>query len=312
MKSFLSCDWGTSSFRLRSVKLSDRSVLEEITSDQGTAATFQNWLASEQPEAQRESFYKDVLWRAIQTFKVLPSGGTPLIVSGMASSTVGIISLPYRHVPFAWDPTELIVGKIDADKEFGFPIHLVSGLRTKTDIMRGEETILLGCDLPKVEQSILIFPGTHSKHVMVENGVAVDFKTYTTGEVFNLLVERSLLSNSVKFGEDIESFDRGITAAKAENLLHSIFIVRTRHLLEDTSPISNYQYLSGLLIGSELIELAKTSCSIGVVSEEPLLKLYLHALEVLEMKQRVYSLSARQAFINGHCELATMMATSIQ
>jgi 2-keto-3-deoxy-galactonokinase len=89
-------------------------------------------------------------------------------------------------------------------------------------------------------------------------------------------------------------------------------MVRTRHLLEGTSPISNYQYLSGLLIGSELIELVKTSCSIIVVSEEPLLKLYLHALEVLDMKQRVNSLSARQAFINGQCELAAMLAMSIQ
>lgn len=312
MKSFLSCDWGTSSFRLRRVELRDRNVLEEVTSDQGTAVTFQNWLASGQPEEQRESFYKNALWQAIQNLNELPSSGTPLIVSGMASSTVGIISLPYQHFPFAWDPAQLIVRKIDADKEFGFPIHLVSGLRTKTDIMRGEETILLGCDLPKVGQSILIFPGTHSKHVRVENGIAVDFKTYTTGEVFNLLVERSLLSNSVKIGEDIESFNRGIIAAKTENLLHSIFMVRTRHLLEGTSPISNYQYLSGLLIGSELIELVKTSCSIIVVSEEPLLKLYLHALEVLDMKQRVNSLSARQAFINGQCELAAMLATSIQ
>jgi uncharacterized Rmd1/YagE family protein len=48
------------------------------------------------------------------------------------------------------------------------------------------------------------------------------------------------------------------------------------------------------------------------VSEEPLLKLYLHALEVLDIKQRVNSLSARQAFINGQCELAAMLAMSIQ
>ncbi len=78
-------------------------------------------------------------------------------------------------------------------KNFRIPYILVSGFQTDTDIMRGEETKLLGFDIPDDEERIFIFPGTHSKHVFVKNKTGIDFKTYMTGELFNLMSEKSIL-----------------------------------------------------------------------------------------------------------------------
>jgi 2-dehydro-3-deoxygalactonokinase len=43
MPNFLSCDWGTSSFRLRLADTGSGKVLCEEKSAQGTAATFNDW-----------------------------------------------------------------------------------------------------------------------------------------------------------------------------------------------------------------------------------------------------------------------------
>ena len=43
MKFFLSVDWGTSAFRVRLIDAINKSVLAEIKTDQGIAATFEKW-----------------------------------------------------------------------------------------------------------------------------------------------------------------------------------------------------------------------------------------------------------------------------
>jgi 2-dehydro-3-deoxygalactonokinase len=231
--------------------------------------------------------------------------GTPMILSGMASSSVGILELAYGRFPFTWNPSMLTVEKFDPDELFLFPLFLVSGLRTETDVMRGEETMLLGYDVNPVGKQVLIFPGTHSKHVWVKDGVATHFKTFTTGEVFNLLVQHSILSNSVEQGDDWESFEGGVNAALDDDFLHGIFKVRTRQLLQGTSRTSNYQYLSGLLIGLELKGLQGCPDSIAVISEDPLTGLYCRASRVLGLQNQTITVRAQDTLINGHIKIAS-------
>jgi 2-dehydro-3-deoxygalactonokinase len=57
---------------------------------------------------------------------------------------------------------------------------------------RGEETLLLGCDIVDEGEYIYIFPEP-IPHIFVKNKTAVDFKTYMTGEIFDLLTEKSIL-----------------------------------------------------------------------------------------------------------------------
>ncbi len=304
MEKFLSCDWGTSSFRLRLADALSGEVFDEVRSGQGIAETYKDWQTANRPKSERAAFYKAVLSDAIRKMKKVPEGAMPVILSGMASSSVGIEELPYRSFPFTWDSLEFPVKKFDADECLKYPLYLISGFRTQTDIMRGEETMLLGCEINQETENILIFPGTHAKHVYVKNGVAFDFRTYTTGEIFNLLLQKSILSNSVMKGEDTASFILGVRDARNSNLLHKLFMVRTRHVLDNFPPISNYQYLSGLLIGTELKELGDTTASIVVVSEEPLASAYLRALNFLNPNVKIKTLNARDALINGHCRIA--------
>jgi 2-dehydro-3-deoxygalactonokinase len=302
MKHFLSCDWGTSSFRLRLVSAGDKKIVDEFHSDQGIAKTHKDWLTSNLNSAERITFYLKVLKGGLHELsKTSIDKNIPLIISGMASSSIGMKELPYTNFPVDLrTPEQLNIHFIESGHEFSHPVFLVSGCRTDRDIMRGEETILLGSDVIETEHALYILPGTHSKHIVTDNGIATDFRTFVTGELFNLLVENSILANSVQKGNDPESFSAGVRASQTENILNSIFSIRARHIIDHTSLAKNYQYLSGLIIGLELGDIKKTSHSIYLVSEASLMWAYEVALKEIGVGARLACMNATTSLINAH------------
>jgi 2-dehydro-3-deoxygalactonokinase len=302
MNKFLSCDWGTSSFRLRLVEAGNGKVYSEMVSEIGISETWQQWISTKRPESERIHFYKSKLDVAIGQMPVLIDQDVPVILSGMASSSIGMTELPYQRFPFQWNPEQLLVQKMDADEACKHTIYLVSGFRTDDDVMRGEETMLLGLDPD--DEMLIIFPGTHSKHVQVKQKAAIDIKTYMTGELFSLLAEKSILRGAVVVGTDEKSFADGFSEGLEDNLLHKIFKVRTRQLLQQTDPVSNFQWLSGLLIGAECKDLPGKNCPVYLVSSEHLKRSYLQALRLLDNKREIIYLPGDELLVKGHCKIA--------
>jgi len=312
MNTFISCDWGTSAFRLRLVDAETKEVLATIKTDQGNAVVYNDWISNHQQE-DRLSFYSDILADGVQVLEQeykQPLTNTTIVISGMASSSIGMMELPYKDLPFHLDGSDALTEVVAPLPNFKHKILFISGAKTNQDVMRGEETKLLGCDMDiKQEKQLLILPGTHTKHVVVEGGIATDFKTYMTGELFNLLSTKSVLAASVEKEETEQGVDnssffiKGIKEAAGNNLLNSIFHVRTFRLFEYHSPQQNYQYLSGLLIGSELKELMnKKHSSITLVATGVLAPLYRQALQVLSIDVNK-ELDADKALIAGQCKM---------
>jgi 2-dehydro-3-deoxygalactonokinase len=304
MDQLLSCDWGTSTFRLRLVNAVNQEVSGELKTNEGISETHQQWLAAGKPESDRIDFYRRKLMDAINRLSGDISAGMPVILSGMASSSIGLTELPYQEFPFSWDLSQLPVKKIDGDEKFSHPLYLVSGFKTENDVMRGEETLLMGCDVNDEDEKIYIFPGTHSKHVFVKNRSGVDFKTYMTGEIFNLLTEKSILRHAVEKGVDEISFSDGCKEGLEGNLLNQIFMVRTRQLLHNASPVSGYQFLSGLLIGAELSQLRGKHCPVHIVCSESLKHAYLKGLELMGENREEFYLNADEILIKSHSRIA--------
>lgn len=315
MQKFISCDWGTSALRLRIIDINKMSVLAEAVSEQGISVTFNLWKQSERQESERLFFYQSILAaqiRKLQEQLDFSVKDTPLIISGMASSNMGMMELSYKEVPFNTDGQDLLVKTIEASEDFRHTILMVSGVKTADDVMRGEETQLIGClNSHDKEDQLFIFPGTHSKHVSVKNGEVVDFKTYMTGEFFELLSKKSVLSNTVEEdkgslnGDNLKSFEKGVAASLRSNLLHGSFLVRTNHLFDKLSKQENYFYLSGLLIGTELKELITIKTLLTVVSDELLIKHYSSALRKLGIHKVKY-MDAGKAAIEGHHRICNL------
>jgi 2-dehydro-3-deoxygalactonokinase len=184
MKGFISCDWGSTALRTRIVDAEKQSVLVETVSDQGISATFTLWKQSGSSEESRLLFYLNILNNQIDILE-RQSGFSlkkeDLVISGMASSNIGMMELPYKEVPFHVDGSDLHIKMIQISDDFRHEILLISGAKTQNDVMRGEETQLVGCDMTKGRgKRIFIFPGTHSKRVLIKDNKAIDFKTYMT------------------------------------------------------------------------------------------------------------------------------------
>jgi 2-dehydro-3-deoxygalactonokinase len=315
MNTFISCDWGTSAFRLRLTDAETKKVSATIKTGQGIATVYNDW-SNNHATTGRLQFYSNILAdgvRALEQECKRSLENVTIVVSGMASSSIGMMDLPYKDLPFHLDGSDVLTEVIPPLPHFPHELLFISGAKTDEDVMRGEETKLLGCDINNDAAQLLILPGTHTKHVVVQGGMVTNFKTYMTGELFNLLSTKSVLAASVeKEGIDKEHnaaffFSKGVKEAVENNLLNSIFHVRTFRLFNCHSPQQNYQYLSGLLIGSELKELSgKPYSNITLVATGVLAPLYRQALQVLGIGVNNET-DADEALIGGQCKMYLQM-----
>src|SRR5262249_40640155 len=122
------------------------------------------------------------------------------------------------------------------------------------EVMRGEECQMLGALLAgHGDARLFVLPGTHSKWARVSDGVLTTFRTYLTGELFDLLCKSGTLAQLMSTtGEDEAAFARGVDASRDAQLLNRIFSVRSLALFNRMSAAEPRSYLSGLLVGTEI------------------------------------------------------------
>src|SRR3546814_1908784 len=92
----LSCDWGTSSFRLRLFGRSRDAVLAEVTASEGIASVYNQWKTD--PDCPRLPFFRNILknymnelsHRVVVSKKGISLACIPLVLHGIASFSLGI------------------------------------------------------------------------------------------------------------------------------------------------------------------------------------------------------------------------------
>jgi 2-dehydro-3-deoxygalactonokinase len=160
------------------------------------------------------------------------------------------------------------------------------------DVIRGEETQVVGllAEEPGFD-GVVVLPGTHSKWATVSEGAIADFQTYLTGEMFELLSQKSFLRHSVKeggkelSGEPDFALGLGRTVIDGLPFLSAIFSVRARQLLTGTPPEANLAYLSGIVIGGEIAAARDTGLlwqgrTLRIIGSKSLARAYARAFEL--------------------------------
>jgi 2-dehydro-3-deoxygalactonokinase len=258
-REFLSCDWGTSSFRIRWIR--DDEIVREFCYESGCKQLF-----DENPGELRAAAYQNFLQSVFRGWRA-PADPIPLVISGMASSSIGWKEIPYASAPLKLDGSNLHFETIDWNSPAWISTtYLISGVATESEIMRGEETEALGLlrEVPTNTLCVLVLPGTHSKHLVVEKGEVQTFSTYMTGELFELLTRHSVLrattdrdSLSNHSQTNLKAFRAGVWQAMKAGLGASLFQTRTRGILEKVPARENTFFLSGVLIGAEMADCAR-------------------------------------------------------
>jgi 2-dehydro-3-deoxygalactonokinase len=185
-----------------------------------------------------------------------------VIASGMIGSRQGWVEVPYRPCPA--DAAGLAGHLHSHVTARGRRLCFVPGLTVAgalPDVMRGEETEILGALADQPEGRLFVLPGTHSKWARIEDGRRIaSFATYMTGELFAVLKAHSILGRLMEGGgRDDAAFARGAAIgldgdARHGGLLRRLFSARTLALVGDLAPEATESYLSGLLIGAEVRE----------------------------------------------------------
>lgn len=277
---FVSCDWGTSNFRIRLVDSKDLTIIQEHKTNLGVSKLYRQSLG--QKELSQEDFFKNYLLRQLDILTDLPKDNILIIASGMITSSIGMKELPYASVPQSFNGVNINCSLFSLDHKI--QTLLISGIQTESDIMRGEEAQAIGIidHISDVSEGVIIMPGTHSKHIRFSGDEIVDFSTYMSGELFEILSTTGLLSLSVKNGEWDPKFSgiflEGVQKGINDEFMKTLFSIRGNDILKRTSKEMNFYFLSGLIIGSELSYLKKNNQKIFLGASGMLRELYLLAL----------------------------------
>jgi len=274
---FIAGDWGTSNLRLYLCEYSLNGVSQILETRFGPGIGQLNG------DFEGEFFKLGQDWLG-------QHGRLPVLLSGMVGSTIGWKDAPYLSCPV--NAEQLAASRVSF-KARGVSFSILAGLKTLNplgmlDVMRGEELQMLGwMHLQNGAQgkNLFVLPGTHNKWSLVEDGFITNFLTSFTGELFSLLKENSILvtqNNIVDFNDQI--FIEGLSAIQAlsnSQLLHALFSTRSKQVLGEIKTDDAASYLSGLIIGADIMgasELIDNTDSVTIIGETELSQYYSLAL----------------------------------
>lgn len=294
---YIVVDWGTSNFRAFLVDR-DRQILDRVSSNDGLLnisgqfqsvleANIGHWLESKEDVS--------------------------ILMSGMVGSRNGWVEVPYVSYPI--NTQNLLENLYQIKSINNGRCWIVPGVSGKSvsecfDVMRGEEVQFLGANELIAEKQLeapdfICMPGTHNKWIEVNGADGGGFSTTMTGELFDILSKRSILSASVQVGLDWDEnkFSFGLdNSRRVGGLLHQLFTVRTLNIAGEHELQHGGSYLSGLLIGNEINSIIKKDKStVAVIASEGMMSRYLYALKHFGFT--AYGIDSAEATIAGSVEL---------
>jgi 2-dehydro-3-deoxygalactonokinase len=239
---WIAVDWGTSNLRVWGIG-ADGGVVAEASSDKGMGkldcSGFEpalldlvgGWLSGDQQ--------------------------TLVIACGMVGARQGWIEVPYRQAPCLPVFSDVIGTPETSDPRL--KVRVLAGvkqIKPDPDVMRGEETQIAGfLSENRGFEGTLCLPGTHTKWVRIEAGEILHFKTFMTGELYNLLATQSVLRHSLNAaGWDKAEFASTVKAgaSQANRFAERLFSIRAESLICGLEPATAKARLSAILIGAEL------------------------------------------------------------
>lgn len=254
--SYIAIDWGST--HLRGWLYRDGECVDSLQLPYGVSRLV--------GQTAREVFDKYVdPWRRREAL--------PVVMAGMIGSDAGWQPVPYLPCPVSLH--ELSARLFEVAPQ----VWIVPGLNTPRNVMRGEETQLLGA-MQLAPAARYVLPGTHSKWVQAANGAVSGFTTAMTGELHHLLMNHSLVGKGLpEQRDDPAAFQAGLQSGlESPSLVTRLFEARALRVLGELAQESVSDWLSGLLIGAEVAANRQVGESVTLVGSESLCARYRQAL----------------------------------
>ena len=260
---FIAIDWGTSN--RREYLMEDGRVLAASRDDRGII------------EMGGQGYEE-----AVASIRAV-HGDLPVLIAGMAGSNRGWREAAYADAPARPEDIARRLLWVEPGRT-----AIVPGVAWRDpdapSVMRGEEVQLLGAVASGLAPptALLAQPGTHNKWVEMEGGAIGRFSTFMTGELFALLRQHSILSAQLK--AEITpgpAFLEGVRHAQGRPLTSALFGARAAMLLGFRAEEDTSDYVSGLLIGTDVAAAGVDGREAFILSDETLGALYRAAVAEL-------------------------------
>ncbi len=205
-----------------------------------------------------------------------------VIAAGMITSPLGLSEVPHVAAPAGLNELAAATQKHSFPEITDLPILLIPGVRSgprrcdqetvgETDVMRGEETLVIGLNALGLlaPRSTLLNLGSHWKVIKLDEDARIASSvTSMTGELIHTTQTQTILASSVPQARpeaiDQTWLEAGMREQRRSGLARALFCVR---LLEQGSVSSAEQRLS-FLIGAFLASDVDAMISRGLLNSE--------------------------------------------
>jgi 2-dehydro-3-deoxygalactonokinase len=222
---------------------------------------------------------------------------TPVLMSGMVGDVQG-----WREVPclgMEIPPVALAQHLVRLQgQRFIVPGYVQR--QPHADVLRGEETHLLGLVLSGVCDGWVVLPGAHSKWVCLKDGRVVRWATFVTGELFESQRHMATLASllEARCDDNPEAFERGLRLVRdGMPLSQALFSVRASVMDGAIAAEQTMPMVSGVLIGAEFQGMAGAQAgqrSLYLIASPSLAGMYHRAAAVFGWE--VHALDARALY----------------
>ncbi len=240
MDRWIAVDWGTSSFRAY-------LIIEDVVSDTIETKDGMKFV--------KNNNFENTFINLIEKW-LIKDKKIDVLASGMVGARQGWIEAPYQKAPCNLNNINYI-SPVLTDNRISLKIFSGISQNDPPDVMRGEETQIAGfLTNNKNFKGSICLPGTHSKWIKINKNSLEIFRTFMTGELFEIISKNSVLSHSM-ISDNLEKAEILNSANKIMNkpelFANALFQLRADDLINSKGAIIYRSRLSGYLLALELI-----------------------------------------------------------
>ena len=255
MADYLCIDGGTTNTRITLV--SDGTVLESVCYPIGSGKRGNRELLKEA--------LKSGLAQMAETHGVALHAVEAILASGMLTSAGGLCEIPHIPAPAGLRELHDAITVKSIPEICEMPFHFIPGVKTvsdsleRSDIMRGEETELMGLGVD-IADALVLLPGSHCKCIAVSpSGKIEQFRTFLTGEMLHALSSTTILSQTVDLAvpADKDFMKKGYEYCEKHGINEALFKTRILDTRLSCTPAQCTGFFMGAVLCGELRQIAK-------------------------------------------------------
>ena len=256
MKRYITVDGGTTNTRVSLVE--DRTVVASKKISRGAKAGIDD----------RDGLkiaLKDTISAILSESSLSEKDIIKVLASGMITSEFGLYEVPHIIAPAGIEELHNTMVEVKFPEICSIPFVFVRGVKilggslASTDIIRGEETELIGIMGDNEGECVYVLPGSHSKLIKTDSqGKIAEFSTMLTGEMIASLSANTILKDAVDLSisdYDVEHLLLGYSYALEKGLNNALFKVRILKNVMKKSPQEVYSFFIGATLSGEIREI---------------------------------------------------------